>query len=255
MGKSNTEYPPLLLAAVSVLLISAGWLMGTFPLLIFFGVGPLLALAEPRRADGSIFEKMELVLIALTAPLVAYAFVREGSVVAALGMGIVYTLAFVAHAWVRQTLGVKTGKITLILFWLAVEYAVLKTLPSHGFFLADTLTLQSTWTRWTIHTGYLGASLWIIAVNWCWYLAFLQPKGIVWFWVGAGLLLLLGPALYSYTLDNSPIGRDQMINFYGNLPTEADVTYLARGELVVRTAAWLSILILLFTFVRQQTRK
>jgi hypothetical protein len=32
-----------------------------------------------------------------------------------------------------------------------------------------------------------------------------------------------------------------------------DVAYLARGEFVVRTAAWLSTLILLFTFVKSQT--
>ena len=229
--------------------------MGSFPLLIFLGLSPLMALAEPRSADGSIFEKMELVLLALTGPLVVYALVQHNSVVAALGMGIAYTLSFVAHAWVRQTLGVKTGKITLILFWLAMEYAVLKVFPSAGIFLADSLALYSDWMRWTIHTGYLGASFWIIAVNWCWYLAFLQQKGIQWTWFGIGLLMLSGPIVYSYGLDNSPIGRDQMINFYRNLPTERDVTYLARGELVVRTAAWLSILILLFTFVRQQIRK
>jgi len=34
-----------------------------------------------------------------------------------------------------------------------------------------------------------------------------------------------------------------------------DVMYLARGEFVVRTAAWLSTLILLFTFVKSQTKK
>lgn len=245
----------MLLAAASLVLLSAGWLMGSFPLLIFLGLSPLLALAEPRHSDGSIFEKMELVLIALTLPLATTALVRHTPVVAALGMGIVNTLAFVGHAWTRQTLGVRTGKITLILFWLALEYAVLKLFPTQGVFLADTLALQPAWTRWTIHTGYLGASLWILLVNWCWYLAFLQPKGIQWVWFGAGVLLLISPALYSLDLDASPIVRDQMVNFYRNLPTEEDVTYLARGELVVRTAAWLSILILLFTFVRQQTRK
>ncbi|MBL7852743.1 MAG: hypothetical protein JNN04_17700 [Cyclobacteriaceae bacterium] len=255
MGKKNTEFPPLLLAALSLLLLTGGWLMASFPLLVFVGISPLLALSEPRDSEGSIFEKMELVLIALTAPLVIHALVRDASVVTALGMGIVYTLSFVAHAWVRQTLGVRTGKITLILFWLALEYAVLKAIPAQGIFLADTLALQPDWTRWTIHTGYLGTSLWIIAVNWCWYLTFLQPKGIQWAWLGAGLLFLFAPAAYSYSLNHSPIARDQMINFYRNLPTEADVTYLARGELMVRTAAWLSILILLFTFVRQQIRK
>jgi hypothetical protein len=229
--------------------------MGSFPLLIFLGLSPLMAISEPRGKEGSIFEKMELVLVALTTPLVVQALARESSVVIALGMGIVFTLSFVAHAWVRNTLGVQTGKLTLILFWLALEYAVLKILPADAMYLADTLSLQSSWTRWTIHTGYLGMSLWILTVNWSWYMAFLQTKGIQWAWVGVGLILFLGPALYSYGLENSPIQRDEMINLYRNLPTESDVTYLARAELVVRTAAWVSVLILLFTFARQQTRK
>lgn len=255
MGKKNAEFSPGLLAAVSGILLSAGWLMGSFPLLIFLGLSPLFALSEPRHEEGSIFEKMELVLLALTAPLVAHAWLHDGSVVVALGTGIYYTLAFVLHAWVRHTLGVQTGKITLVLFWLALEYVLLKLIPSRGIFLADTLALQSDWTRWTIHTGYLGASLWILLVNGCLYLAFLQPRGIQWTWFGVGILILVAPAIYSYSLSASPIARDQMINLYRNISTEADVTYLARGELVVRTAAWLSLLILLFTFVRQQIRK
>lgn len=229
--------------------------MGSFPVLVFLGLSPLFALSEPRNEEGSIFEKMELVLLALTVPLVAHALMHERSVVVALGTGICCTLAFVAHAWVRHTLGVKTGKITLILFWLALEYALLKLVPAYGIFLADTLALFPAWTRWTVHTGYLGSSLWILLVNGCLYRAFLQGRGIQWVWFGIGMLVLLGPAAYSYSLSTSPVQRDQMINFYRNITTDADVTYLAHGELVVRTAAWLSILILLFTFVRQQIRR
>lgn len=255
MGKKTSDFAPGLLAAVAAILLTGGWLMGSFPLLIFLGLSPLFALSEPRTEDGSVFEKMELVLIALTGPLVVHALIRNGSVVMALVTGIVYTLAFVGHAWVRHTLGMRTGKITLILFWLALEYALVKLIPGRGIFLADTLSLQGEWTRWTVHTGYLGSSLWVLVLNGCLYMAFLRPQGIQWGWAAAGLVFLVGPALYAYSLSESPITRDQMINLYQNNSADADVTYLARGELIVRTAAWLSLLILLFTFVRQQTRR
>lgn len=255
MGKKTRSYSPLLMVVVATVLLAAGWLMAPFPLLIFLGLAPLFALADTSETAGPIFEKMELVLLALGVSFVLYAFLRDASVVMALVSAITFTLAFVSHAWVRQTLGIRTGKITLILFWLALEYLMLKLVPEKGMFLADTLALQGDWLRWTVHTGYLGASLWVLVVNWCWYETFLHDKAIHWGWLVAALVLWLGPAIYSYIVTMSPITRQDMINLYGGLPPQADVTYLARGELTVRTAAWISTLILLFTLVKHQTNR
>lgn len=255
MGKKTNSYSPLLLFVVATVLLTAGWLMAPFPILIFLGLAPLFALVDKSETGGPIFEKMELVLLAFAVSLVLYAFLRNASVVMALVSAITFTLAFVAHAWVRQTLGIRTGKMTLILFWLALEYLILKLIPEKGMFLADTLSLQGDWVRWNVHTGYLGASVWVLVVNWCWYETFLHDKAIHWGWLVAALVLWAGPATYSYVLTVSPITRQDMINLYRELPAEADVTYLARGELTVRTAAWISILILLFTLVKHQTKK
>lgn len=249
------DHSPLLLLAASAILLCAGWLMAPFPFLIFLGLAPLFVLSDRTETDSPLLERMELVLLALGCSWVTYAVIREESIVGAIVASIVFTLAFVAHAWVWQSLGIRTGKLTLILFWLAIEYVVLKLTPETGIFLADALRLQGVWTRWTIHTGYLGGSLWILLVNWCWYQAFLQAKSIQWSWFAVGILLLFGPAWYSYVLTESPISRQVMNNAYGNQATQVDVAYLAHGELVVRTAAWLSTLILLFAFVKSQIKK
>lgn len=256
MEKKRPEIPPLLLAFAGALLLCLGFLLTTFPFLIFLGLSPLLAFSETsNKTSGSILEKMELVLLALVIPLLVHAWVHQLAIVDAIGMGILFTLAFVSHAWVRQVLGVRSGKITLVLFWLTAEYLALKLIPGRGIFLADSLTSLEGWLRWNVHTGYLGSSLWILLVNVCVYESLLKTKGIQWAWAIFGGLLFAGPILYSIGLSNSPISRDLMIKLYANKAIEADVIYLARGELVVRTAAWLSVLILLFTFVRQQTRK
>lgn len=256
MGKKKPEIPPLLLSLAGAVLLCGGFLFPSFPWLIFLGVAPLMALPEPTESStGSILEKMELVLLALTIPLLVYAWLIEIPVVNAFAIGILFTLSFVGHAWVRRVLGVRSGKITLILFWLAAEYLVLKIAPQRGVFLADALAQLGGWMRWNSHTGYLGATLWILVINWCAYLAVLQSNGLRWPWAILGFGLLAGPILYATSLTNSPISRELMINLYANKVSDADVIYLARGELVVRTATWLSALILLFTFVRQQTRK
>lgn len=256
MEKKRPDIHPLLLAFAGALLLCGGFLITSFPLLIFFGISPLLALSEPsEKSSGSMLEKMELVLLALTVPMLFIAWTQGTATVSSLGLGILYTLTFVGHAWVRRVLGIRSGKVTLLIFWLAAEYVVLKVAPNQGLFLADSLQQVTDWLRWNVSTGYLGASLWILIVNWCGYQAFLHTKGIQWVWAISGMLLLAGPIVYAFTLKDSPITREVMINFYANKASDADVIYLARGELVVRTAAWLSVLILLFTFVRQQTRK
>ncbi len=255
MERKKSDLSPLALALSGALLLCGGWLLAPFPVLIFMGISPLLGISEPgEKVDGSIFEKMELVLLALSVPLLIYSWVYGTSIVSALVMGILLTLVFVAHAWTRRVLGIRSGKITLVLFWLAAEYGVLKLAPTKGVFLADSLVQQEAWLRWNIHTGYLGGSAWVLLVNWLWYLALLG-NGVRWSWITAAIVVTISPIIYGYTLNVSPITREVMVNLYENKASEADVTYLARGELVVRTAAWLSVLILLLAFVRQQTRK
>jgi hypothetical protein len=92
-------------------------------------------------------------------------------------------------------------------------------------------------------------------VNWIVYKAFLDQPRLSWGWLLAGLLLLAGPAFFSQTLPNSPVTREAMSKLYEGHAIERADAYLARGEWVVRTAAWISLLILLFTAVKSQTRK
>lgn len=227
--------------------------MPACPMPIFVGLAPLFTFSE--TPDKRILEKMEWVLLALTAPLVLLALASQALLVTALMVAITWTLAFVAHAWVRQVLGIRTGKITLILFWLAMEYGWLTIAPGQAIFLGDALVRLGTWTRWTAYTGYLGTGAWILMVNWTAYKAFFGQSGWSWGWLLAGVVTLAGPALFSLTLPDSHVTREAMIKLYGGQPFEGTVAYLARGEWVVRTAAWISALILLFTAVTSQTRK
>jgi apolipoprotein N-acyltransferase len=251
--KNNT--PSFLLFASSGALMTAGWLMAPFPFLIFLGLAPLFALSDRAETGSPVLEKMEYMLVAIGISFVSFAAIHGNSVVGALITSIVMTLPFVAHAWVRQVLGSRTGKITIVLFWLAAEYILLQVDSGSGLFLADTMRFQPAWTRWNVNTGYLGGSLWILLGNWCVYYTFLSASAIRWKWFPLVILLLLGPILYSYQLVTSPITREDMVNLYEGSSSHPDVAYLARGEFIVRTSAWLSTLILIFTFVKSQTAK
>lgn len=255
MARKHNVIPPLILAAAAALFLTGGWVMGQFPILIFFGLAPVFALANPRETVDSVFGKMELVLLVLGLGLVTRALLLSTSLVMSIVTAIALTLACVLHAWMRQALGSRSSPITIVLFWLGIEYLLLKFMPVHATYLADALALMPTWTRWTIYTGYLGISLWVLMVNYCMYFAFLRNQWLHPGWLITGILLIIGPIAYSYSLSSPPISREMMINLYGNVSTEGDVVYLARGEWVVRTAAWISTLVVLFALVRHQTGK
>ncbi len=249
----ETKYPAVTLFISSSLLLAGGWLMGPFPVFIFFGLAPLFALADRAESTSSAWEKMEWVLLALTVSFLASHSFDLSYLVSSIALAILFTLPFLGQVWVRHTLGPRVGKVTIVFFWLAIEYILLKVMPDSSVFLADVLQQEPLWVRWNIHTGYLGTSCWILMTNLLVYQTLLSRNPFQWHWIIVTVVFLGAPFLYSNTLENSAISRSEMLNLYSPTGSSEDVTYLARGEFVVRTAAWLSTLILLFTFVKNQT--
>src|SRR3954462_11909519 len=101
----ETNFPPALLCLASAMLISGGWLMSSFPILIFFGLAPLFALTD--RADNTvgIWEKMEWVLLALVANFLAARAFDFSYTVSSMLYAILFTLPFIGQVWVKQVLG------------------------------------------------------------------------------------------------------------------------------------------------------
>ena len=252
---SKRNLSPVVLLMAAIVLLAGGWLMTSFPIFIFFALSPLFALTDRASTTSTVWEKMEWVLLAQVISFLAARQFDFSYTVSSMVYGILFTLPFIGQVWVRQVLGSRVGKITIVLLWLALEYALLKVRSDDNVFLADALRLQPEWLRWNIHTGYLGASLWILMTNWLVYLSVLSEKPFQWYWIAWTVAFLAGPIAYSYFLHDQSIGRGLMMNLYSGKSIVEDVTYLARGEFVVRTAAWLSTLILLFTFVKSQTTK
>lgn len=116
------------------------------------------------------------------------------------------------------------GALPLILFWLAVEYVA-------GFYIGSILG-SSEWTRWSIYTGLGGISFWILISCYLLYLALFRK----WQYTIVLVIVIVGPILYSYTLQPDPATGPQ-------------------NEWVGRTAAWISVLILLSSIVKEYTRK
>lgn len=255
--KGNLSITVWILFALATALLSAAWLMRSFPILIFVGLAPLFAISDQAKNHSSPWNRFELILLTLSIALFAAHVFNFSFIVFVLLQAILLTLTFVGYAFAHQNLGPRVGKFIIIFYWLGLEYLFLK-LPwnSEFTFLANALKLQTDWYAWTIYTGYLGVSLWILLVNLIFYLAFFKPSGFNIYYFITALLLIVGPILYSFQGGLNGISYSQMMQLYGfavkgSLPEK----YSQQGELVARTAAWVSVLIILLSFVKNYTRK
>lgn len=253
--KNNTLLPWWALLLITLVLTAGGWLMASFPWMILLAYAPLFALTNRAQNTDSVWEKLEWIWLGLTGAFLAARHFQTEFIVGAMLQAAVFTLPFVTFVWVRATLGPRVGKFLIILFWLAGEYLLLKLIPQRVVFLADSLSIQTAAVQWTIHTGYLGLSAWILisALIADQALLSLAPQRAI--WIAAWVIVVAGPIIYGLALSEPGIARNTMIDWYANGPQPTNSVYLARGEWVARTAAWLTALILLFTFVRSKTGK
>ncbi|MBL7860141.1 MAG: hypothetical protein JNJ65_03185 [Cyclobacteriaceae bacterium] len=254
--RSKTKFNPWLLMGISITLMTAGWLMKSFPVLMFVGLAPLFAIADQAKDHASPWNRFELILLALVVTFVTAHVFDFSYIIFVCVQAIALTLAFVGYAFSYQNLGSRLGKFTIIFFWLGLEYAFLKLPWRNDFvFLSDALLILPTWCTWNVYTGYLGGSVWILVVNLLFYLSVFREGGFSTLIFIVALVLIAAPILYSYQTDESTITRLDMLSVYSNTSPQVSEKYLKQSELAARTAAWISVLIILLAFVKNQTRK
>lgn len=256
MAKKNS-IGTIYLFAGGTILFSLAWMMPTFPLLAFIGFAPFIAIAVNNRKEKSIWGSLELILLGLSISFFAGTFFSFHLLAFILVQSIFFTLSFLGYTFVRKTLGSQVSIITLPLFWLTAEYVLLKWSPFPVNFLADLFFLKPGWTAWNQATGYLGASLWVLTCNILLFQAVLTEKKVNWMFIGLFILSVAGPIIYSYYAASNGaqvVTREEMMQLYSPLPA-VNNDYSLNGEFIPRTAAWVSVLILLFTLVKRKTAK
>lgn len=235
-------------------LLSAAWLMRSFPIFIFVGLAPFFAILDHTLESENFWEHAEMILIGLAVAFFAAFAFDASSIVTVLIHAILFTLPFIGFAFVHESLGPRTGKFIVILIWLGLEYLLVKLQwPTNTIFLADSLTAWLNWVRWNQETGYLGATAWILTSNWLLYAGTMR-NGLNWPLVLLALTVIAGPLVYSLMIEAKPILRKDMIELYST-DSVLKGSYATKGELVARTCAWISILILVFAGVKSSTAK
>lgn len=252
MAKTR-EIPPWILLIAGVVLLTTGWIVSPFFILIAFA--PVFALTTRAKESSYAWEKMEWVWATITYAAWAAVKFKTDAIVSSLIIGIVFTLPFMGYVWVRHILGSRAGLFTIVILWLALEYLEARWLPAEGFFLADALQREAAWCAWNQHTGFLGGSAWILFSGLLAYQAVLSDRAGHWTWIVLLTLVVIGPILLGYAMEEPALDHTDLVNLYSGAVDSMHSTYLARGEWLARTCLWVSTLILLFTLVKAYTRK
>jgi hypothetical protein len=245
---------PLYLFVGGTLLFGLAWLMPSYPLLAFLGLAPFIAIAVNNRKEKSMWTSLELVLLGLTISFFAGTFFSITELAFTATQAILFTMPFIGYTFVRKVLGTGVSIITFPLFWLSMEYILLKCSPYPTIYLADLLALKPEWTSWNHSTGYLGSSLWILVTNTLLFQGILTDKKVNWVFITLFIACIASPIVYSYTLETHALTKNDMLQLYAS-PAAGLSNYQLKGELIPRTAAWISVLILLFTFVKGKTSR
>jgi hypothetical protein len=138
---------------------------------------------------------------------------------------------------------------------MGTEYLLLKLMiEKNPVFLADILASKPMWTRWNIYTGYTGTSLWILLTNLLFYQVFFKEQKINWLFLIFGVTMVLAPIIYSLNISSQALTRDDVVSLYA-MPEANRSNYSQHGELISRTGAWVSVLIIIFTLLKGQLKK
>lgn len=247
------------LMGTSLVILTAAWWTTFFPVLAFVALAPAIAWFM-ASVDGSADASpdpghAERILLLFGLVFIGSAFVRGDSPFDAAVWAVGYASPFALFAFVRSSLGHRIGVLPLALAWMTVEYAFLKLQwPARQWFLADLLQEQGKWTLWFGTHGYLSASVWLLVTNLVAWAAFFRERRSLPF----AVLLVVAVAVpvgigYFLKPATEVIARVDMLDYYAT--GKATGLYADRGEWLARTAAWVTVLMLLIALVKSRTAK
>lgn len=164
-----------LLSLLSGLILSLGWPMHGFPLLLFFGFVPLLFIIDHLDANRNRFHKYSIFQFAYVAfftwNLLTTWWIWNstifGAVMAVLLNSLFMALVFMIFHLSKREFFQRSGAIYLLIFyWISFEFLHLDWDLSWPWLnLGNGFASYTEWVQWYEYTGIFGGSLWILLMN------------------------------------------------------------------------------------------
>lgn len=252
MEKKNNPLPWLLLL-LSLFCLIAGWLL--LAPLLFFWLALLLKTYDLSKPQKITWWKLAgIVLAYMLAGTGIVKLIQAPFTIITVFQAVLLSGSFILYHFIDNSLPDRFPKFHLVLFWFAGQYICLSVFPSPAlFFIADAPSMPVSWVTWNTKTGFLGGSLWIFITNLLIYKSFPARKPANWLFIALAALSAVAPVLISFRTSAAALKATDMLLLYQGGSAQND--YAKFGEVIARTAAWISILIIIFTLVKLKTQK
>jgi apolipoprotein N-acyltransferase len=218
----------ILLALLSGVLLSAAWPSRGFSLLAFVALIPLLLVEHyisenPKKfARGTIVTYSYITFLSFNLLTTWWVIVSTvtGALLAFILNSLFMSLVFgLFHLIKNRVFKNKYGYFSLIFFWVGYEYLHMHWSLSWSWLVfGNVFAASHKWVQWYEYTGVFGGSFWVIAVNVLFFFSVLQLIKTRTFNFKnlrpalLGVMLIIVPIYYSYTLYWQPIEETKSVN-------------------------------------------
>ncbi len=182
------------------------------------------------------------------------------SVVTALIYGVGLTATLSLYLLTSKFSKNRLGIFTILFFWIAFDYLILKVLPNASAAFLSGFFDGSKAMGWSRTTGNLGITAWIIISNLLFYYVLLWKdaifsKNIRWLSLIYTLILIALPLLAGlyFVPDLAPITLAEMTSVYTHY-SSSDISYTENGEWLGRISARVSIMVVVFALIKSKTK-
>jgi len=255
-----------ILSLLCIVFLVAGYLLPAWPFLIALAIAPLCRQHVLFKGERAAFPRyLAFILIPLSAGFLAISlFIPALQWYHGLFYGTLMALSFFIFWLTDRYAPNRLGFFTIMIYWLAMEYVAVKLLPDFAFLLlGSSFNAYPSIIAWTSETGIMGATAWIFLANILAYYVFFKEPGILHhtfrpLTLAYSLILLSIPAIISwqvYSSDYLVTPQDVVLAYSRpeDLPGYL-ADYALAGEVFGRTAAWVSVLLILYSLVKRKVK-
>ncbi|GAA0891542.1 hypothetical protein GCM10009122_12210 [Fulvivirga kasyanovii] len=250
----------LLFGLSAIVLLGLAKITPALSFLIFIGWVPLFALLHNQQKEsspkGALILKTFIVLLA-TFLIWNITFINQKPTQWLLPLiySTALTCSFIIFGFTDKHARNRLGFYTIPIYWLAIEFLLYQLHPQFSrFMLGSVLSSQPAFISWNVHTGFMGVSLWVLLSNITLFNAILKDRApthgnISWPALILAIAIIVIPTLLSN--DTLAITQTDLLNEKAIAAKQVS----GSGEYIGKTAVWVSILLILYSFVKKEVSK
>ncbi len=252
-----------MLSGITVIALVSAYLLPQFPWTVAIAIAPLFALYAFHKEHDKPFISFGLSVVIPF--VISYAVIAglktdgHPGIPLSVNFGILMSFAIFAYWLTDKYAKNRLGLFTIVIFYTGMEYVSMIFVPDYSHLvLGNAITAFPAIQRWNPQLGITGVSAWILLANIAVYFIFFRDLAIFrglfrWRTLLLSTILISIPGILSYWFYDPSItvlNADMVSDGFRNVISSGK--FDEAGEIMGRTCAWVTILIVLYGLVKRK---